>query len=132
MTVEAMNNFEVVVEARSSQALGMALDLVMLSHNRFVAWRVYRVTKPPVLELYWSKPPHTANEMAPVQDFMAPLTAQGVLPNVLQWLESVEPTEPKPDIDGSVSKGFRLTSDCKEGWSYVACRIMPVWALHGK
>jgi hypothetical protein len=124
MTVEAMNNFEVVVEARSSQALGMALDLVMLSHSRFVAWRI---TTPPVLELYWSKPPHT-----PVQDFMAPLTAQGVLPNVLQWLESVEPTKPKPDIDGSVSKGFRLTSDCKEGWSYVACRIMPIWALHGK
>lgn len=124
-----MSNFEVVVEARSQEALLLALQLVRLGNSAFVAWREAGGSDAAkALELYWAKPPSPAPE---VQMFMAPLDAAGVLSNVLQWLQTAVPPGVEPDIDGSVSKGFRLTAR-QSGWSYVACRIEPVWALHGK
>jgi hypothetical protein len=62
------------------------------------------------------------------------LSARALLPFVHEWLGGVH-YPPEPDIDGSVSKGWRVFTTA---WGHVLadaygiCAIQPCWALHGK
>lgn len=51
------------------------------------------------------------------------------------WLESVDPVAEEPDTDGSVEKGFRITTDgtsfMHKNWA-TFISISPVWLVYGK
>ena len=64
---------------------------------------------------------------------IVPLKAEEVAQIAWIWLERQEPNAlSKPDVDGSVSKGFLISSDQKDGWDYVLARIWPVWVTYHK
>lgn len=77
--------------------------------------------------LYWTK----SDRATP---FPLPLEMEEVLPLVEKWLETAT-YPPRPSIDGSVSKGWRVYN---ENWGHVRgewqafAAIAPAWMLHGK
>ena len=67
------------------------------------------------------------------QQILARMNADEVLPSVVGWLKKQpQPVGPAPDCDGSTSRGFRVEANNHDGWSYLACKIKPIWAIHGK
>lgn len=129
VSVDAMSNFSIVVEACSEESLLLALRLVLKNQAWFESWRSHLG----VLELYWSVPAPKSGEAGSVNRFMAPMNADEVLPSVVGWLKKQpQPAGPAPDCDGSTSRGFRLEANNHDGWSYLACKIKPIWAIHGK
>ncbi len=122
---EAMDNFEVRVTARSREAMRHALALIAMDTTKIEGWSV----KDGKLLLWWSLG-HTKPEDG-VSRFMTPTSAADCTDVVMLWLQDNPPKSERPDIDGSVSRGWQLRSE-RGGWSYVACTIEPVWALHGK
>lgn len=51
---------------------------------------------------------------------------------VVNWLDKQKPTDPSPDIDGSVeNEGFELES-VQEGWGYAFVKVRKIWALYHK
>lgn len=80
------------------------------------------------LILYWS-----ADRGAQPLPFS--LDRTGAADFIKNWLREI-PYPPKPDIDGSSSKGFRIFTDRLWGFAgnshYGIIVVQPHWAMHGK
>lgn len=121
-----MDNFEVQITACSQGALKNALKMALMRYDRAEAWAEVEGW----LVLYWMKD----KDSKPIitHQFPTKMNADTVLPIISSWLEEKEISEKHPDIDGSCSKGFELTTVHSRGWSYEICRIRPIWAMHHK
>ena len=127
---EAMDNFRVHVVARSHQALTQAVKLGCMDHTNVEAWSELKDKDGSVwFVLYWHFNPIDA---AGFNKFPTKLNADGIIPIVEAWLAEHSPTDPEPDLDGSVSHGFELKANFGSGWSYEIFRVRVIWAEHHK
>lgn len=120
-----MNNFELTVEGTGGEALRHAVAIVLLAHHSAVAFKVSSNT----LVLYWAR-----SEDDGATPFLSGRTsAETIVADIREWLDTLpDHAWPQaPDMDGSVSKGWRIEAR-EQGWSYEFATVRPVWALHGK
>lgn len=83
------------------------------------------------LILYWSSP----GEGKGYVPFAVPHDAEMTANIVWAWLQTSEPTEAYPDLDGSVKKGFRVYNEKwghVNGTSYAIVGIQAVYTEYGK
>jgi hypothetical protein len=130
MTTLAMDNFHLDVTAHGEEALTLALALALMAEASAVCWGV---SPKGDLVLFWSNP---EGDLRWAHPFPSKITKPDALALfVMGWLEEAT-YPPRPDIDGSTSKGFRVYNDdwgCVNGCgSYAFVAIKPEWVLHGK
>jgi hypothetical protein len=120
MSIDAMSNSTVHVCGCRPGTLGRAIGLAM-DGGTAAAWADVGEW----IVFYWheSKGLKLPSKMG--QEAVAGLVAS--------WLLSQEPRDKRPDIDGSVSKGFELTTEQPDRFdSYEQFRVRPIWAEHHK
>lgn len=118
-----MDNFRLEIVARHDWALEFIVRFILEDCRDIRGYYVNADT----LQFYhivWEGVKPTITE------FPYPQKADQLIPFIKGWLDQVEyPRE--PDIDGSVSKGWQITTS-REGWSPFTFAVQPVWAMHHK
>lgn len=121
---ECMSNFQVHIKACSSEALKSALKIAFMQFSNAAAWQEHEDW----LVLYWNKTQDDKNSNL----FPSKMNSDTVFSTINSWLKEHKPKESYPNLDGSCSEGFELTTVHARGWSYEIFRIRPIWAHHHK
>ena len=119
---EHMDNFMFHFIGHQAGNLEAAIDLATARHSSVVGWS----KKDEWLVFYWH-----VKENDNITPFPSKLGAPSLKSFIMGWLRENCPLGNKPDIDGSVSRGYEILSDAA-GWSYESFRIRPIWAHHHK
>jgi hypothetical protein len=125
MSVECMSNFKVRVCDREKETLSAAIELAMLSANKYVAWSTHKDW----LCFHWSD-----SEKDSIK-FPSALQSKSVIIFVKEWLDENRPQMGVDDFDGSYEEGFELSA----GYSfdlgtsfYEVFRVRKIWAEYHK
>jgi len=118
------SSLQVDVHSKGKENLKLALNLAF-GNNRFAEGFITEESES--ITLYWH-----LDKTKNVNPFPLRLTADECAELVFKWLEQKAAYRPKPDTDGSCSKGWYLSNDKAVGWSYIICKISPEWMIHGK
>lgn len=154
-----MDNFNIDVTASGRETFEAAMSLAQFSHNKAVAYAIHPNLgmvffwhgSDSTIEDNYKSPgfPSDINPEAwqriyrenrakivkvPVQKLPYPMSGKALTEFAWHWLESAD-FGPKPNIDGSCTKGWRVYN---EGWGrvgdshYSFVAVQPQWAMHGK
>jgi len=126
----AADNFELRVLSNAEAHYKEGLRICFDAHRKATSFKADEHG----LTLYWSE---SAGEALPY-----PMDYDTAVEFVAGWMRTDEASElrgPKPDLDGSCTRGFLLTNTSKRGgggWSgdrfYEIATIKPVWVEHHK
>lgn len=119
MSIDATDSGLVHVRGCRPATLGRAITLAM-DNGTAAAWG----EDGEWIVFYWSE---TKGLKLPGK-----MNAEAVAGLVASWLLGRTPVGEKPDIDGSVSRGFELTTESERFDSYEQFRVRPIWAEHHK
>jgi hypothetical protein len=129
LTAQYMDNFGLEVTARGSDVLELMVYIAMADHLEMRAYKEdVGPNDIPRLVFYWHYEPSTDKDVVP---FPYPHKLPQVLSFLSGWLQQVEYGD-QPDLDGSCSKGWRVTNQGFGGWSYATFAVEPIWAEHHK
>jgi len=124
---EHMDNFKFHFVGHQIGNLKAALDLATARHNTIAGW----TKDEDWLVLYWHGT--TTNQgKTKINPFPSEMSAELIAGFIIGWLRENAPSEREPNIDGSVSRGYEISSKITDGWSYESFRVRPIWAMHHK
>lgn len=133
-----MDNFNVDITSKGREHFDAAVRLAKSSHDAAAAMCVHPVHG---LVFFWMGPTLGAVDTFDghrIDALAFPVKGAEALANLAwEWLTAVVDYGQEPDLDGSVSKGFRVRSRVRtDKYCAASHRVLfavePVWALLGK
>lgn len=117
------DSFKVTVRSTDEEHFKTAMSLVFAERS----FATHFIKTEHELILFWHPPTG-----GPAQPLPYPMNGLAATPFVWNWLFSGE-YPPDPDTDGSVKKGFAVSTEVTvDGRFYAICSIKREWAIYGK
>jgi len=119
-----MDNKNIIIESNSHHDLVHGVEIAFSSNDN-IGPVGYLIDKNNTLVLFT----RLGKDIIP---FVCRLDAFNTINQINSWLQTVQPQEKEPDIDGNCEKGFEfITGHANIGFDCLL-KVRPIWAIYSK